>query len=150
MTVVLSGMNSDAMVADNLATADGTRPGELTEADQAMLRRVAGAINAKMKVACTGCGYCMPCPKKVDIPGTFAAYNRRYAEGKFGALKDYFMCTALRKNSTAASNCIGCGKCEQHCPQGIPIREKLRDAQKELEGPVYRIAKKVAGWLVRF
>ena len=115
-----------------------------------MLQQVVKAISSKTKVGCTGCGYCMPCPKNVDIPGTFAAYNRRYQEGKFGALKDYVMCTMLRKNSTGASNCVQCGKCEKHCPQHIPIREKLKEAQKELEGPVYRIARKVAGWFVKF
>ena len=150
VTVVLSGMNSDEMVRDNINTASTTQVGELTQEDEAMLQQVVKAINSKMKVGCTGCGYCMPCPKNVDIPGTFAAYNRRYQEGKFGALKDYVMCTALRNNSTAASNCVGCGKCEKHCPQNIPIRQKLQEAQKELEGPVYRIACKIARKFVKF
>ena len=150
VTVVLSGMNSEEMVLDNIHTASTTQIGELGEDEEEMLRQVVRAINSKMKVGCTGCGYCMPCPRNVDIPGTFAAYNRRYQEGKFGALKDYVMCTMLRKNSTAASNCIGCGKCEKHCPQNIPIREKLKEAQKELEGPIYRIAGKIARKFVKF
>lgn len=144
VSVVLSGMNSMEMVEDNINTAANTQIGELTAEDEEMLQSVVKAINSKMKVGCTGCGYCMPCPKNVDIPGTFAAYNRRFAEGKFWAYVDYFMCTALRKNSTAASNCIGCGKCEKHCPQNIKIRECLKDAQKELETPVYKFAKKVS------
>jgi predicted aldo/keto reductase-like oxidoreductase len=86
----------------------------------------------------------------VDIPGTFAAYNRRYSDNKFTALKEYAMCTALRSNSTTASNCIGCGKCEKHCPQGIPIREKLKEAEKELEGPIFKIFTKVARWVAKF
>ena len=144
VTVVLSGMNSDAMVRDNMATASDTRPGELTEADQAMLRQVVAAINEGTKVGCTGCGYCQPCPKGVDIPGTFAAWNRRYSEGKFWGLVEYFMCTTLRPNGCAASNCVDCGKCEQHCPQGIPIRQKLKEARKDLETPLYRFACKAA------
>ena len=52
------------------------------------------------------------------------------------------MCTAMRKTSTAASNCVGCGKCETHCPQGIHIREELKNAQRVLEGPVYKVARK--------
>ena len=150
VTVVLSGMNSEEMVLDNIQTASTTQVGELGEAEEAMLKQVVKAINSKMKVGCTGCGYCMPCPKNVDIPGTFAAYNRRYQEGKIGALKDYVMCTMLRKNPTAASNCIGCGKCEKHCPQNIPIRQKLKEAQAELEGPIYRIAGKIARKFIKF
>jgi len=143
VTCVLSGMNSDEMVRDNIETASSVEVGELGPEDEAMLQEVVKTINAKMKVGCTGCGYCMPCPKNVDIPGTFAAYNRRYAEGKFWALVEYAMCTALRKNSTAASNCVQCGKCEKHCPQHIEIRKHLQDAAKELEVPVYRVLRKI-------
>ena len=150
VTVVLSGMNSMQMVKDNIRTASSVKVGELTEKDEAMLKKVVKAINAKMKVGCTGCGYCMPCPKGVDIPGTFAAYNRRYSEGRFWSLVDYVMCTALRKNSTAASNCIECGKCEKHCPQKIKIRRQLKNARKVLETPVYHIVRKITGWFMHF
>ena len=150
ITVVLSGMNSEEMVLDNVNTASTVEVGELTDKDQEMLQNVLKSINSKMKVKCTGCGYCVPCPKKVDIPGTFAAYNRRYSESKFWGLVEYFMCTALRSNSTAASNCIDCGKCEQHCPQGIEIRKELKNARKELEGPLYKCAHKVASWFTKF
>ena len=107
-----------------------------------MLQRVVNAINSRMKVGCTGCGYCMPCPKGVDIPGTFSSYNRRYYDGKFWSVVEYIKCTALRKTSTAASNCVGCGKCEAHCPQHITIREELKNASKELEGPTYKVVRK--------
>jgi len=143
LTCVLSGMNSEEMVLDNMRTADETQIGELTGADQAMLARVLEITNARMKVGCTGCGYCMPCPRNVDIPGTFSAYNRRYAEGKFWGLVDYTICTALRKEPTSASNCIGCGRCEKHCPQHIQIREQLKNAEKELEGPLYRLVRRL-------
>ncbi len=138
VTCVLSGMNSMEMVRENVETAASAAVGELGPQDEEMLRQVVAAINAKMRVGCTGCGYCMPCPSGVDIPGSFAAYNRRYAEGKWGAFREYAMCTALRKNSAAAGNCIGCGKCETHCPQGIEIRKQLKNVAKELEGPVYK------------
>ena len=150
VTVVLSGMNSDEMVRDNIQTAFTVEVGELGEDEEQMLKQVVAAINAKMKVGCTGCGYCMPCPKGVDIPGTFAAYNRRYAEGKFWSFVDYVMCTTLRKNSTAASNCVGCGKCEKHCPQHIEIRKCLKDAQKELETPIYKVVRKVVKGFMKF
>lgn len=147
VTCVLSGMNSLEMVQDNVQTASHVEVGELGEAEEQMLGQVVQAINAKMKVGCTGCGYCMPCPKNVDIPGTFAAYNRRYSEGKISALMEYFMCTAMRKDSSAASNCIRCGKCEKHCPQQIQIREELKNARRKLEGPLYRIGRQIVKWL---
>jgi len=143
VTCVLSGMNTMEMVKDNVNTASQTAAGELGPDEEAMLQQVVAAINSRMKVGCTGCGYCMPCPSGVDIPGTFAAYNRRYAEGKYWGFYDYMMCTAARKNSTAASKCTGCGKCEKHCPQGIEIREELKNAKKEFEGPLYKVIQKI-------
>ena len=140
---VLSGMNSIEMVEENTKNASTAEIGELTEKDEELLKGVVEAINEKMKVPCTGCRYCMPCLQKVDIPGTFSAYNKKYTDGKFVALKEYMMCTVMRKDSTSASNCISCGKCEQHCPQNIEIRKELKNAKKELEGPIYKIGKKV-------
>jgi len=63
-------------------------------------------------------------------------------DAEFEGLKDYVMCTALRKNSTAASNCIGCGKCETHCPQHIEIRTELKNAAKGMEGFLYKTVRK--------
>ena len=150
VTCVLSGMNSMEMVEENVKTASTAEVGELTQKDEELLKQVVEAINGKMKVPCTGCRYCMPCPQKVDIPGTFSAYNKKYTDGKFIALKEYLMCTAMRKDSTAASNCIECGKCEQHCPQGIEIRKELKNAKKELEGPIYNIAKKIVHKMFKY
>lgn len=150
VTCVLSGMNSIEMVQENVKNAATSQVGEFTEKEETLLREVVQAINEKMKVGCTGCGYCMPCPKKVDIPGTFAAYNKRYTDGKRAALFEYMMCTVLRKDSTSASNCVGCGKCEKHCPQHIEIRKELEKARKELEGPVYKFAKKIVSLFMKY
>ena len=143
-------MNSEEMIIDNINTASNVSVDELGPEEEAMLRDVVKAINSKVKVGCTGCGYCMPCPKNVDIPGTFAAYNRRYTENKFKGLFEYTMCTALRKNPTSASNCVGCGKCEQHCPQKIEIRKELKNAAKDMEGPAYKFVRKLVKWLKAF
>jgi predicted aldo/keto reductase-like oxidoreductase len=66
-----------------------------------------------------------------------------YTEKPSSARKEYLQCTGFRKASTAASNCIGCGKCEKHCPQGIAIRQELKNASKELETPAYKLFRKV-------
>ena len=143
VTCVLSGMNTLEMVKDNILTASTTEVGSLGVSEEELLKNVVKAINSRMKVGCTGCGYCMPCPKGVDIPGTFSAYNRRYCDSKFYGFVDYMICTALRKNSAAASNCIECGKCEKHCPQHIEIRKELKNAAKDMEGPLYKVIRKL-------
>ena len=143
VTCVLSGMNSIDMIRENTKTASEVQIGEFTEKENELLKNIVNKINSKMKVGCTGCRYCMPCPNNVDIPGTFSAYNKKYSDGKYTALKEYFMCTAMRKDSSAASNCIECGKCETHCPQHIEIRKELKNARKELETPIYKIARKI-------
>lgn len=150
VTCVLSGMNSMEMVQENVKNAAASSVGELSEKDVELLRNVVQAINEKMKVGCTGCRYCMPCPKGVDIPGTFAAYNQYYGDSKFNALREYMMCTVLRKDSTSASRCIECGKCEKHCPQNIEIRKELKNAKKTLEGPVYQVAKKIVSVVMKY
>ena len=150
VTCVLSGMNSLEMVQENVEYAATAEVNSFTEDDFNLIAKVKEAINEKMKVHCTGCRYCMPCPKGVDIPGTLAAYNRRYTDGKMAGFIDYFICTALRRDSTAASNCIDCGKCEQHCPQNISIRKELKIARRELEGYIYGITKRAVKLFMRY
>ena len=150
VTAVLSGMNSVQMVEENVKNASTSKAGEFSEKEIELLNQVVKAINEKMKVGCTGCGYCMPCPKKVDIPGTFSAYNKCFTDSKFTGLKEYVMCTVLRKDSTSASNCIECGKCEQHCPQHIKIREELKNAKKQLETPIYKIGTKIIKLFMKY
>ena len=140
VTCVLSGMNDMDMVRQNVKTASEAFAGCLTEDDRKLIRCVKDEINRTVKVGCTGCGYCMPCPKGVDIPGTFRCYNAIYSEGKKSAKKDYRF-FAMKKHPTGASECIRCGKCETHCPQKIPIREELKHAAAELEGFQYKAVK---------
>jgi len=143
-------MGGEHMLRENLAAASASAVGQIPEEERKLYADVVQAINETVKVGCTGCGYCQPCPRGVDIPGVFAAYNRWYGEEKKNAFMDYLKCTTLRKNSTGAGNCIGCGKCEKHCPQNIAIRKELQEVQKVLETPLYRIVKKAAGWFVHF
>ena len=150
VTVVLSGMNTQEMVLENCRIASETKAGEQGREEESLYARVVTAIREGVKVGCTACGYCQPCPVGVDIPGAFAAYNRWHGEEKKGAFLDYLKCTTFRKNATAVSGCIGCGKCEKHCPQQIPIRKELQEVRKTLETPLYRIIRTGAGWVTRF
>ena len=144
VTVVLSGMNSLEMVEENCRTAATAEAGHLTEADRETLRRVTEAIREKEKVGCTGCRYCMPCPQGVDIPGTFLCYNTMYIEGKHQGRFQYAQTVGLTREPAFATQCIGCGKCERHCPQEIPIRAKLKEADKALRPLPYRVGIDVA------
>lgn len=141
VTCVLSGMNSMEMVEQNLKTASDAFVGCLTDEDAALIEQVKREIAQKVKVGCTGCGYCMPCPRGVDIPGAFRCYNAVYSEGKRSGRRDYLQCTAFRKETSSASQCIDCGKCESHCPQQIEIRRELKNAAAELENLRYKAIK---------
>ena len=141
VTCVLSGMNSMEMLEENLRIADETQIGAFTESDFELIDLVKAEIESTVKVGCTGCGYCMPCPKGVDIPETFRCYNNYYAEGKRVAIKEYMQCTLFRKNQSNASNCVECGLCEKHCPQHIEIRKELKNAANKLESPVFKFVK---------
>lgn len=132
VTCVLSGMNSIEMVEENARIASEAEAGHFDDTDREIIEEVKKIIKAKEKVGCTGCRYCMPCPKGVDIPGTFYYYNLMYIEGKNSARFNFAQTTALREEPCFASQCVGCGKCEQHCPQHLPIREKLKEADRAL------------------
>jgi predicted aldo/keto reductase-like oxidoreductase len=139
VTVVLSGMNSVEMVEENVRIASETQAGSFTEKEFAVLEKVKEEIKAHEKVGCTGCRYCMPCPKGVDIPGIFRCYNAMYTENKREGRFQFAQTVGLTKEPSFASQCVECGKCEKHCPQNIPIREKLKEADKALRPLPYKI-----------
>jgi predicted aldo/keto reductase-like oxidoreductase len=144
VTVVLSGMNSMEMLNENIRTANHSRVGFLAQEDHEMLHEVASIINAKMKVGCTGCRYCMPCPKGVDIPAIFACYNNMFSDGKTEARFEFARLVGVRKEPAFATQCIECGACEKHCPQHIEIRKKLKEADKALRPFPYKIGINIA------
>jgi predicted aldo/keto reductase-like oxidoreductase len=132
ITCVLSGMNSIEMVQENCRIADNALPGHFTQEDFDFIDQIIAEIKRSEKVGCTGCNYCMPCPKGIDIPGLFRGWNRMYSESRFSGWYDYFQTVGLRKESAFSTACIGCGKCEKHCPQNIPIREMIKKAGREV------------------
>ena len=150
VTVVLSGMNDVAQVEENCRVASDSLPNALTKDDMDLYQRVLTAIAKGTRVGCTGCGYCQPCPKGVDIPVCFAAYNNTYVDSYFTGMKEYMMCTTLRKVRSNAGLCVKCGKCEQHCPQHIAIREELAKVRKRLENPAYKVAAAVVPKILRY
>ena len=149
VTVVLSGMNSMEQVEENLRIASETEPDSMSESELAVFDEVRREINKSVKVPCTGCGYCMPCPQGVDIPTCFRCYNVRFSDGWFNGMREYIMCTTLKNVRTNASLCIKCGKCEKHCPQSIKIRDELENVRKKMEGAAYK-AVRAASRIVKF
>ena len=138
VTCVLSGMNSLEMIEENCHLVDEVEIGSLTESDQAVYQKVRQAIQASVKIGCTECGYCMPCPHGVMIPDTFRAYNRMYTESKFDGRKDYYFTVALKADPGLVDKCINCHVCESHCPQHLEIPTLLKQADRELFPPLFK------------
>lgn len=139
VTCVLSGMNSPEMVAENCRIASDAEAGSFDEDDFALIERVKEAIRETERVGCTGCRYCMPCPKGVDIPALFRSYNMTSLESKSQARFEYAQTVGLKSEPAFATQCIECGKCEQHCPQNIPIRQMIKEADRVVRPWPYKI-----------
>jgi predicted aldo/keto reductase-like oxidoreductase len=120
-------MNSMAQIEENLRTAEEGTANSLTENELAIVRQARDAYKARIKVSCTECGYCLPCPSGVEIPSCFTYYNNY---SMFGKEEGYNMWISP---ANRASGCKECGLCEEKCPQGLPIREHLK-AVKEAFG----------------
>ncbi|MCL2299969.1 MAG: aldo/keto reductase [Firmicutes bacterium] len=135
VTTVLSGMGGMAQLDDNIRSAEAAAPGCLTEAERALYPQVVKIFRESYKIPCTGCNYCMPCPKHVNIPGGFAAYNASYAVDLFTGFAQYTtgMNIAGGKDSSSARNCVNCGACVKKCPQNIDIPAQLARVARKLE-----------------
>ncbi len=139
VTVVLSGMNEEAHIAENLAIAGSARAGSMTPQELELVARASDKYRELMKVRCTGCGYCMPCPMGVSIPMCFETYNKMHM---FGNIEEGKFLYALRMSGEIggegpgyASQCVSCGQCMENCPQHIAIPDVLAELAAELEGP---------------
>ena len=143
VTMLLSGMTDTAQVDENATLADRALPNSMTREQLDTIARVLSEFEKSNRVPCTGCGYCMPCPKGINIPGCFAAYNASYAHSWFTGLSQYFTASAVRTSEAKlVSNCVKCGKCARHCPQHIDIPERLDDVRRRFQpGPVTAMLK---------
>lgn len=148
VNVVLSGMSHEKQVEENIRIAGDARENSLTEKELEVFNRVKKIMNEKIKVPCTACAYCMPCPHGVNIPGCFASYNEKYLlEDKMYKIKYAQTLGAMSSTPAYASQCKECGKCELHCPQKIEIRKELKNVSREMEGimfkPIVKTARKI-------
>jgi len=158
VTVVLSGMNDEKQIEENIRIAGEARPNSLTDEELQLISRVAKKYRELMKVGCTGCGYCMPCPSGVNIPYCFQIYNSFSMFGdsrkaKMEARLGYLMQLAAipgKRTASYASLCEKCGSCEEACPQQLPVSELLEDVVEEFEGPMLKVLQMVMKTMLVF
>jgi hypothetical protein len=137
VTVALSGMNDEAQVEENLRIAADARPGSLTAAELGLVGGVARKYREIMKIGCTGCGYCEPCPSGVDISGSFDLFNAFHT---FGRTQEAGFLYVLRAGGVMsgrpayASLCARCLDCLEKCPQGLAIPDLLEQVAAQFEG----------------
>lgn len=127
--VILSGMSTMEQVEDNLKTFENFKP--LTGKEKQTIDGIVALINSRVQNGCTGCGYCMPCPAGVDIPGNFRVWNTYHMYQNYNMVKG-----SWERNlgeAKQAKNCVKCGKCEKACPQKLQIREDLAKVQEDLD-----------------
>jgi hypothetical protein len=137
VTVALSGMNDEAQVDENLRVAAEALPGSLTAAEAGLVATVSRKYREIMKVGCTGCGYCQPCPSGVDISGAFDLFNAFHTFGKTQEARFLYVLRAggvLSGRPAYASLCAHCLDCLEKCPQGLAIPDLLEQVVAEFEG----------------
>lgn len=145
VNVILSGMSDEEQLAENIRIASDAEANSLSDEELQVFERVKTIMQERTKIPCTACGYCMPCPSGVNIPGCFAAYNNKYLlKDKNSRFKYMQTLGVVSKKPAFASLCTECGKCEKHCPQKIEIRKELKTVKKEMEGVFYKLAVNIA------
>ena len=125
VVTILSGMSTMEQIEDNLRIFEHADANCVSAEEAAMYVRVREAYEARIRVGCTGCEYCQPCPQEIKIPQIFRRYDSCAMFGGFeGFYKNYV-------EEPSAKKCVGCGTCEAACPQHIQIREWLQKIDRE-------------------
>ncbi|WP_270940021.1 aldo/keto reductase [Romboutsia lituseburensis] len=133
ISVVLSGMSSLEQVIDNIkAVGSQGDANSMTKIEKKIIEDLSKEFKSKIKVNCTGCKYCLPCPKGVQIPLCFELLNSSSMFNDIKKAKDMYNGFLVSEGSDA-SNCVECGACEQKCPQHINIIEKLKEVRELFE-----------------
>ncbi|MDD4300084.1 MAG: aldo/keto reductase [Methanomicrobium sp.] len=139
VTSVLSGMNETEQIDENAKTASEAFSDSLSDDEILLIERVKNAYRKLMKINCTGCRYCMPCPFGVDIPECFSLYNTYFMFG--GKLKTKFHYISrlggMLGDKSYAGMCRNCGRCVKSCPQSLNIPTLLKDVSKNFEGRTF-------------
>jgi predicted aldo/keto reductase-like oxidoreductase len=128
--VILSGMNELEQIKENIEIMSRCTENALNEDEIHLIEKVKEKYIEKIKVNCTKCQYCMPCPMGVDIPKNFTYYNNAYMFEDLNNVAHSYQTGIPRR--AKASNCKGCKECEKKCPQGIKISEVLKDVDEML------------------
>lgn len=152
VTVVLSGMNVMEHLEENCRVASDALPHSLTPPETAIIDRVREEYASLLRVGCTGCSYCIPCPAKINIPQAFKNLNNAAIFSKTAAKMDHAIFLGAKTPDGKAhftTDCIDCGKCEEKCPQGIPIRQVFHEVRRELEGSFTKSAAFVIRQMLR-
>lgn len=131
ITVVLSGMEKMDHIKENIKESNNGYASSLTEKELELIDKVKDIYISRIKVDCTNCRYCMPCPFGVNIPKNFKYLNMASIYSDVKKQKKKYI-NHLNKNEKA-SNCRKCGKCEEACPQNIKIRNMLEEVVKTFE-----------------
>ena len=122
---VLSGMSNVAQMEDNLSYMKAFQP--LNAQEQAIIREAQRLLGRSKTIPCTACRYCVAgCPKQIPIPEIFAAMNLHLGNGQMGEAAAAYR--AAVSEGHGAANCLHCRKCEQACPQHLPITDYLKQA----------------------
>lgn len=130
VTLILSGMNSMEQLTENINTASEIIPNSLSEKEKEIINKVKTKYIELTKVSCTGCKYCVDCPKGIDIPNIFSLYNEAFMYNALDSCSKRYTDSIKKENN--ASACIECKKCEKICPQGLNITQYLKDAHRSL------------------
>ena len=125
--VILSGMSTFEQVVDNVENFNNFRV--LNDEEKKIIEKAKELIKSKVKIGCTACNYCMPCPRGVKIPVNFRLWNTYGMYKNSSAKWEY----NNMKEEEKASNCIKCGACEKLCPQHLEIRKNLELLKEELK-----------------
>jgi len=126
VSVVLSGMSTMEQVKENVQSASHSKTGTLTKKELALVEQVRQKYKELGFTQCTGCRYCMPCPEGVNIPQIISFYNEYYMKDRSDEIKSKYWEHITPESQ--AKRCARCGRCEEICPQKMPIRNILSEA----------------------